>query len=93
MTHKFLLLNSDKTEVIVLGRKHFRENVSDHLVSLYDITLAFSSIVRELGVSQAFFHLRNIMEMKNTLSLEDAKKHLLLPDWTTVTHYYLDYLC
>ena len=87
MTCNLLLLNSDKTDVIVVGPTHLREISSDHLISLDAITLASSSIVRNLGVifdqdfsfvphikqvSRVFFHLCNIMKIRNILSQEDA---------------------
>uniref|UniRef100_A0A8D3CNL5 Reverse transcriptase domain-containing protein n=1 Tax=Scophthalmus maximus TaxID=52904 RepID=A0A8D3CNL5_SCOMX len=90
MTYNFLLLNSEKTEVIILGPKHLRETLSDHIVTLDGITLASSSTVRNLGVTfdqdmsfdshikqvsrTAFFHLRNIKNIRNILSQKDAEK-------------------
>uniref|UniRef100_A0A8D3C548 Reverse transcriptase domain-containing protein n=1 Tax=Scophthalmus maximus TaxID=52904 RepID=A0A8D3C548_SCOMX len=90
MTYNFLLLNSEKTEVIILGPKHLRETLSDHIVTLDGITLASSSTVRNLGVTfdqdmsfdshikqvsrTAFFHLRNIKYIRNILSQKDAEK-------------------
>uniref|UniRef100_A0A8D3B260 Reverse transcriptase domain-containing protein n=1 Tax=Scophthalmus maximus TaxID=52904 RepID=A0A8D3B260_SCOMX len=90
MTCNFLLLNSEKTEVIILGPKHLRETLSDHIVTLDGITLASSSTVRNLGVTfdqdmsfdshikqvsrTAFFHLRNIKNIRNILSQKDAEK-------------------
>ena len=49
-TCNFLLLNSDKTEVIVLGRKHLRNTWSNNTTTLDGITLASSSIIRNLAV-------------------------------------------
>ncbi len=46
MTYNLLLLNSDKTEVIVLGPKHLRSTLSNDIVTLDDITLAFSTTVK-----------------------------------------------
>uniref|UniRef100_A0A665UBY4 Reverse transcriptase domain-containing protein n=1 Tax=Echeneis naucrates TaxID=173247 RepID=A0A665UBY4_ECHNA len=90
MTENFLLLNSDKTEVIVLSPKHLRKILSNHVISLDGITLASSSTVRNLGVAfdwdmsfvphikqvsrAAFFHLRNIRNIRNILSQDDAEK-------------------
>lgn len=48
MTCNFLLLNSDKTEVIVFGPKHLRNSLSKHIVTLDGITLASSTTVRNL---------------------------------------------
>ena len=90
MTCNFLLLNSDKTEVIVFGPKHLRDSLSNHVVSLDGITLASSTTVKNLGVifdedmsfkchikqvtRTAFFHLRNIIKIRNILSQSDAEK-------------------
>ncbi len=90
MTCNFLLLNSDKTEVIVLGPKHLRSTLPNDIVTLNDITLASSTTVRNLGVifdqdlsfdshikqtsRTAFFHLRNIAKIRPILSQKDAEK-------------------
>ena len=51
MTCNFLLLNSDKTEVILLGSKHLRGTWSDEIVSQDDFTLTTGSTqIRNLGV-------------------------------------------
>ncbi|MDG2560415.1 reverse transcriptase family protein, partial [Vibrio parahaemolyticus] len=50
MSTNFLMLNSDKTEVIVLGPKQLRDSLSDDIVSLDGIALASSTTVRTLGV-------------------------------------------
>lgn len=49
-TSNFLLLNTDKTEVIVFGPKHLRDSLSNHLVSLDSITMASNSTGKNLGV-------------------------------------------
>ncbi len=41
MTGNILLLNSDKTEVIVLGPKHLQDTLSEGIVTLDGIVLAF----------------------------------------------------
>ena len=89
MTCNFLLLNSDKTEVIVLGPKHLRDTLSNDIATLDGINLASSSTVRNLGVifdqdmsfnsqnklkKTAFFHLRNIAKIRHILSQNDAEK-------------------
>uniref|UniRef100_A0A3P8RUL5 Reverse transcriptase domain-containing protein n=1 Tax=Amphiprion percula TaxID=161767 RepID=A0A3P8RUL5_AMPPE len=90
MTYNFLLLNSDKTEVIVFGPKHLRELLSKHIVTLDGITLTFSTTVRNLGIifdqdmsfnshikqicRTSFFHLRNTVKIRNILSQSDAEK-------------------
>ncbi len=53
MTCNFLLLNLDKTEVIVLGPKHLRSTLPNDIVMLDDIALASSTTVRNLGVISA----------------------------------------
>uniref|UniRef100_A0A8D0D0W2 Reverse transcriptase domain-containing protein n=1 Tax=Sander lucioperca TaxID=283035 RepID=A0A8D0D0W2_SANLU len=90
MTHNFLMLNSNKTEVIVLGPKHHRTSLSKYIATLDGIALASSTTVRNLGVifdqdlsfhahlkqtsRTAFFHLRNIAKIRNILSQNDAEK-------------------
>ncbi|XP_028454539.1 uncharacterized protein LOC114568999, partial [Perca flavescens] len=90
MTHNFLMLNSDKTEVIVIGPTHRRTSFSKDIVTLDGITLASSTAVRNLGVifdqdisfnahlkqtsRIAFFHLRNIAKIRNILCQNDAEK-------------------
>jgi len=76
MTCNFLMLNSDKTEVILLGPEHLRDQLSGDVVSVDGITLASNTTVKNLAVifdgdlsfnshvkqisRTAFFHLRNI---------------------------------
>ena len=90
MTCNFLLLNSDKTEVIVLGPERLRNSLSKDIITLDGIVLASSSTVRNLGVifdqdlsfsshikqisRTAFFHLRNIAKIRGILSQTDAEK-------------------
>ena len=90
MTQNFLLLNTDKTEVIILGPRHLRETLSNQSVNLDDIRLVPNSTVKNLGViidedlsfnqhiSQtsriAFFHLRNIKRIRHILSKQDSEK-------------------
>ncbi len=86
MSCNFLLLNSDKTEVIVLGPKHLRSTLPNDIVTLNDITLASSTTARNLGVifdlnthikqtsRTAFFHLCNIAKIRPILSQKDAEK-------------------
>ena len=90
MTRNFLLLNSDKTEVIILGPKHLRDTLSNDIAALDDIALASNETVRNLGVifdpdlsfdlhlkqisRTAFFHLRNISKIRNLLNRKDAEK-------------------
>jgi len=50
MTQNFLLLNSDKTDVVLFGPERFREKLFSYIVTLDGISLAFSSTARNLGV-------------------------------------------
>ena len=50
MTRNFLLLNSDKTEVLILGPKHLRDTLSNDIAALDDIALASNETFRNLGV-------------------------------------------
>ena len=64
--------------------KHLRETLSDQIVTLDGISLGPSSTVKNLRVMfyphikqvsrKAFFHLRNIMKIRNILSQKDAEK-------------------
>ncbi|XP_030580839.1 uncharacterized protein LOC115777144, partial [Archocentrus centrarchus] len=90
MTSNFLLLNSDKTEILVLGPTNLRNMVSNQILTLDGITLASSNTERNLGVifdqdmsfnahikqicRTAFLHLRNISKIRNILSQSDAEK-------------------
>ena len=64
--HKnLLLLNSDKTEVVILGPKHLRDTLSNDEGVLEDISLIFDPVLSFdshlwLISRTAFFHLRNI---------------------------------
>ena len=90
MTRNFLLLNSDKTEVLILCPKHLRNTLSNDIAALDDIALASNETVRNLGVifepdlsfnsslkqisRTAFFHLRHIKIISHVLSQKDAEK-------------------
>ena len=90
MTRNYLLLNSGKTEVIVIGPKHLRDQLCDENFTLDGITLASKATVMNLGVTfdqdlsfnshikriskNAFFHLRNIAKVRHILSQNDAEK-------------------
>ncbi len=89
MTNNFLLLNSDKTEILLIGPKNSTQNILDHNLQLDGCTVT-SSTVKNLGVildsnlssenhishvtKTAFFHLRNIAKLRNILTVSDAKK-------------------
>ncbi len=89
MTNNFLLLNSDKTEILLIGPKNSTQNLLDYNLHL-DGCPVTSSTVKNLGVildsnlsfenhisnvtKTAFFHLRNIAKLRNTLPVSDAEK-------------------
>ncbi len=89
MTSNFLLLNSDKTELLLIGPKNSTQNLLDYNLQLDGCTVT-SSTVKNLGVildsnlsfenhisnitKTAFFHLRNISKLRNMLSVSDAEK-------------------
>ncbi len=89
MTSNFLLLNSDKTEILLIGPKDSTQNLLDYNLQL-DGCNVISSTVKHLGVildsnlsfenhisnvtKTAFFHLRNISKLRNMLSVSDAEK-------------------
>ena len=76
-----------KADAVVCGTECFRNASSNHLVTLDDIILASCPTVRNLGVISdqdlssdahikqvsAFFHLRNIVKIRNILSQGDAE--------------------
>ncbi len=89
MTNNFLLLNSDKTEILLIGPNNSTQNLLDYNLQL-DGCPVTSSTVKNLGVildsnlsfekhisnvtKTAFFHLRNIAKLRNMLPVSDAKK-------------------
>ncbi len=89
MTSNFLLLNSDKTEILLIGPKDSPQNLLDYNLQLDGCNVT-SSTVKNLGVildsnlsfenhisnvtKTAFFHLRNISKLRNMLSVSDAEK-------------------
>ncbi len=76
MTNKLLLLNSEKTEVLIIGPKNHKSNNLEHCLILDSCSVDSSSSVRNLGVlfdsnlsfdsnvssisKTAFFNLKNI---------------------------------
>jgi hypothetical protein len=79
MVAHFLLLNSDKTEILVLGPKKQRDLLLDLTISLDGCTVVSNKTVKDLGVTldpdlsfeehiktvsrTDFFHLRNIAKI------------------------------
>ncbi len=88
-TSNFLLLNSDKTEILIIGPKNSTQILLDYNLQLDGCNVT-SSTVKNLGVildnnlsfenhtsnvtKTAFFHLRNISKLRNMLSVSDAEK-------------------
>ena len=50
MTYNFLLLNSDTTDVMLVGPKHLRKTLSSHRPTLDGITLISNTSIKNLGV-------------------------------------------
>ncbi len=50
MANNFLLLNSEKTEVLIIGPKNHKSNNLEHCLTLDGCSLDSSSSVRNLGV-------------------------------------------
>uniref|UniRef100_A0A8C1KKZ4 Reverse transcriptase domain-containing protein n=1 Tax=Cyprinus carpio TaxID=7962 RepID=A0A8C1KKZ4_CYPCA len=89
MTNNFLLLNSDKTEILLIGPENITQNLVDYNLQLDGCTVT-SSTVKNLGVildsnlsfenhishvtKTAFFHLRNTAKLRNMLPVSDAEK-------------------
>ncbi len=89
MTSNFLLLNSEKTEILLIGPKTSTQNLLDYNLQLDGCNVT-SSTVKNLGVildsnlsfenrisnvtKTAFFHLRNISKLRKMLSVSDAEK-------------------
>ncbi len=76
MTDNFLLLNYEKTEVLIIEPKNHKSNNLEHSITLDGCSVNYFSSVRNLGVlfdsnlsfeshissicKTAFFHLKNI---------------------------------
>ncbi len=89
MTNHFLLLNSDKTDILLIGPKNSTQNLLDHNLQLDGCTVT-PSTVKNLGVildsnlsfekyisnvtKTAFFHLRNIGKLRNMSTVSDPEK-------------------
>ncbi len=89
MTNNIILLNSDKTEILLIGPKNSTQNLLDHSLQLDGCPVP-SSAVKNLGVvldsnlsfenhishvtKTAFFHLRNIAKLRKMLSVSDPEK-------------------
>ncbi len=89
MRNNFLLLNSEKTEVLIIGPKNHTSNNLEHCLTCDGCSLDSSSSVRNLGVlfdsnlcfdshvssicKTAFFHLKNISKLRPMLSMSNAE--------------------
>ncbi len=89
MTSNFLLLNSEKTEVLIIGPKTPTCNNLEHCLKLDGCSVNSLSSVRNLGVlfdsnlsfdshvssicKNAFFHLNNISKLRPMLSKSNAE--------------------
>ncbi len=87
--YNFLLLNSDKTEILLIGPKSTTQNLLDYNLQLDGCNIN-SSTVKNVGVvldsnlsfenhishatKTAFFHLRNIVKLRNMSNMSDAEK-------------------
>uniref|UniRef100_A0A8C7PYQ5 Reverse transcriptase domain-containing protein n=1 Tax=Oncorhynchus mykiss TaxID=8022 RepID=A0A8C7PYQ5_ONCMY len=88
MAANFLLLNSDKTEMLVLGPKKQRDLLLNLTINLNGCTVVSNKTVKTVTLDPdlsfeehiktisrtAFFHLRNIAKIRNFLSKNDAEK-------------------
>ncbi len=89
MTSNFLLLNSEKTEVLIIGPKTPTSDNLEHCLTLDGCSVDSLSSVRNLGVlfdsnlsfdshvssicKTAFFHLKNISKLRPMLSMSNAE--------------------
>ncbi len=89
ISNNFLLLNSAKTEVLIIGPKNHTSNNLEHCLTLDGCSLDSSSSVRNLGVrfdsnlsfythvssicKTALFHLKNISKLRPMLSMSSAE--------------------
>jgi hypothetical protein len=90
MEANVLLLNSDKTEMIVLGSKKQGDLLLNLTINLDSCTVISNKTVKDLGITldpnlsfdehiktvsrTAIFHLRNIAKIRNFLSTNYAEK-------------------
>lgn len=90
MLSNFLLLNADKTEILLLSPQADRSKLSDYVVTLDGFSVTSCAAVKDLGViidssfsfeahldnitRIAYFHHRNIAKIRNIMSLHAAEK-------------------
>ncbi len=88
MTINFLLLNSDKTDILLIGpKKQYTEYIGSQFATrrcpatstvknlgfVLDRNLSFENHISHV-TKTAFFHLRNIAKLRNILTVSDAEK-------------------
>ncbi len=80
MTNNFLLLHSDKTEILLIGPKQYTESCRLQFASkicnlgvILDSNLSFENHMSH-ATKTAFFHLRKIAKLQNMLPVSDAEK-------------------
>ena len=87
IAHNFILLNSGKTEILVVSPKSITNKLPDISLNLDGVSVASSAVIKNHGItfdpelsfvthikSNAFFHLRNIAKIRKMLSVHDAEK-------------------
>ncbi|XP_067237023.1 uncharacterized protein, partial [Chanodichthys erythropterus] len=90
MTRNFLLLNSEKTDILIFGPKTSSRKNLEYSLTLDGCSIKPSSSVRNLGVlfdtnlsfeshvssicKTAFFHLKNISKLRHMLSMTNAEQ-------------------
>ena len=83
------ILLLDKTEIMVVGPKSLRHNLSAYMPDIDGISITSSAVIKDLGVTLdsdlafdahikkmsrvAFYHLRNISKIRKMLSLHNAE--------------------
>ncbi len=84
--NRFILLNSDKMEILLIGPKNSSQHILDHNLQLDGCTVTVKNLGVILGsnlsfenhishvTKTAFFHLRNIAKIRNMLTVSDAEK-------------------
>ena len=64
MSHNFLMLTSDKSEVIVLGPKHIRDLLSSNIVNLDGMWLFLEILTLETQVKNTYTQLPRPYKLK-----------------------------
>ena len=87
MSHNFLQLNTDKTEVIIFGKREERQKIATILETkglkpretvknlgvLIDSDLNFNSHMKAISKS-AFYHIKNVSKFRGLMSKHDLEK-------------------